>query len=235
MDEEAPARLVEIASLEEHDDIVSTLAACHSHDGLLLSGSYDRSINVWDIASDRHASLGTFTGHSGSVTSVEWTDEDDIQVFASSSTDCSVRVWDRRLAQGCCGCLWLGSPALSLSSDPCSKVLLAVGCEDGTVAVLDKRTLSFPVSIQRTHTGRVNRTAFEPAASGGDNRESTRLASVGDDGVVAIRTLGEDSSCHRSTLHSDYAQALSWGDGTTVISGGWDSRLFLIDLKKPNL
>lgn len=42
MDEEAPARLVEVASLEEHDDIVSTLAASHSHDGLVLSGSYDR-------------------------------------------------------------------------------------------------------------------------------------------------------------------------------------------------
>lgn len=42
MDEEAPARLVEVASLEEHDDIVSTLAASHSHGGLVLSGSYDR-------------------------------------------------------------------------------------------------------------------------------------------------------------------------------------------------
>lgn len=42
MDEEAPARLVEVASLEEHDDIVSTLAASRSHDGLVLSGSYDR-------------------------------------------------------------------------------------------------------------------------------------------------------------------------------------------------
>lgn len=42
MDEEAPAQLVEIASLEEHDDIVSTVAASHSQDGLVLSGSYDR-------------------------------------------------------------------------------------------------------------------------------------------------------------------------------------------------
>lgn len=46
MDEEAPARLVEIASLEEHDDIVSTVAASHSHEGLLLSGSYDRRLSM---------------------------------------------------------------------------------------------------------------------------------------------------------------------------------------------
>lgn len=42
MDEEEPARLVEVASLEEHDDMVSALAASQSHDGLVLSGSYDR-------------------------------------------------------------------------------------------------------------------------------------------------------------------------------------------------
>eukprot|EP00752_Nemacystus_decipiens_P001475 g1450.t1 len=233
MDQDAPARLAEVASLEEHDDIVSTLAASHSHNGLVLSGSYDRSIKVWDIGSDRHVSLGTFTGHSGNVTGVEWTAEDNIQVFASSSSDCSVRVWDRRQAQGCCGCHWLGAPALSISSDPYSKVLLAVGCEDGTVAVLDKRALSFPVSIQRTHKGRVNGTAFGPAA-GGDSLESARLASVGDDGELAIRRLGE-GSCRRFALHSDYAQALVWRSGTTLISGGWDSRLCFIDLEKPSV
>lgn len=54
----------------------------------------------------------------------------------------------------------------------------------------------FAFGRQPTHTGRVNRTAFGPAASGGDSQESARLASVGDDGVVAIRKLGENS-CHR--------------------------------------
>lgn len=47
--------------------------------------------------------------------------------LALPTQDCSVRVWDRRQAQGCCGCQWLRAPALSLSLDPCSKVLLAVG------------------------------------------------------------------------------------------------------------
>lgn len=42
MDEEEPARLVEVANLEEHDDIVSSVAASRSRDGLVLSGSYDR-------------------------------------------------------------------------------------------------------------------------------------------------------------------------------------------------
>lgn len=42
MDEEAPARLVEVTNLEEHDDIVSSVAASQSRDELVLSGSYDR-------------------------------------------------------------------------------------------------------------------------------------------------------------------------------------------------
>ncbi|CAN0272632.1 unnamed protein product, partial [Ectocarpus sp. 12 AP-2014] len=127
MDEEAPARLVEVANLEEHDDIVSSVAASRSHDGLVLSGGYDRSVNVWDIDSDRNTSLDTFTGHSGYVTGVEWSaGQDDSQVFASSSTDCSVRVWDRRQPQGCLACHWFGVPALSISWDHRSGELLAV-------------------------------------------------------------------------------------------------------------
>lgn len=42
MDEEAPVRLVEVTKLQEHDDIVSSVSASRSHDGLVLSGSYDR-------------------------------------------------------------------------------------------------------------------------------------------------------------------------------------------------
>lgn len=46
MDEEAPARLVEVANLQEHDDIVSSVAASHFHDGVVLSGSFDRRCSL---------------------------------------------------------------------------------------------------------------------------------------------------------------------------------------------
>jgi len=53
---------------------------------------------------------------------------------------------------------------------------------------------ALPAAHQQTHTGRVNETVFGPAVSG-DGQESALLASVGDDGVVAVRKLGEDSFC----------------------------------------
>lgn len=127
LDQDAPARLLEVATLQEHDDIVSCVAASCSQDGLVLSGSHDRSINIWDIAGGRQASLDTLTGHSNYVTGVEWAaGEDDNQIFASSSLDCSMRIWDRRQAQGCCACHWLGVPALSLAWEPSAQVLMAV-------------------------------------------------------------------------------------------------------------
>lgn len=52
----------------------------------------------------------------------------------------------------------------------------------------------FFIALQRTHAGRVNRTSFRPAAvGGGQGQTSPLLASVGDDGVLAVQTLAEGS------------------------------------------
>eukprot|EP00904_Undaria_pinnatifida_P010555 jgi/Undpi1/662/HiC_scaffold_10.g04126.m1 len=212
LDQDAPARLVEVATLQEHDDIVSCVAASRSQDGLVLSGSYDRSINAWDIAGNREVNLDTFTGHSNHVTGVKWAaGEDDNQIFASSSLDCSMRIWDRRQTKGCCACHWLGVSALSLAWEPRAQVLVAVGCEDGTVALLDRRALSTPVSIQRVHTGRVNRISFRPeAVDGGQGQTSPLLASVGDDGVLAVQALA-GGSYHSRLDHAKTCQAVEEG------------------------
>lgn len=34
-----------------------------------------------------------------------------------------------------------------------------------------------------------------------------------------------DPTLYRAALHSDYAKALTWRDGNTLISGGWDGEL----------
>lgn len=55
----------------------------------------------------------------------------------------------------------------------------------------------FDPSHQQTHAGRVNEVAFGPVAPGVVSQESSLLASIGDDGVVAVRRLGEDSYLFR--------------------------------------
>lgn len=42
IDYEAPARLVEVAALQEHDDLVSSVAVSRSQEALVVSGSHDR-------------------------------------------------------------------------------------------------------------------------------------------------------------------------------------------------
>lgn len=49
LEEDAPVRLVDVLTLQGHDDIVSSVAASRSHDGLVLSGSYDRRYLIVEL------------------------------------------------------------------------------------------------------------------------------------------------------------------------------------------
>lgn len=63
--EDTPARLEEITSFEEHDDMASCVTAALDHDGLVLSGSSDRrysrtfveTVHHLSSRSSRHSSL----------------------------------------------------------------------------------------------------------------------------------------------------------------------------------
>lgn len=85
------------------------------------------------------------------------------------------------------GDVQLRSPTAILHPAPSTKLFVS------NLMVISLDDPALPVAHQQTHTGRVNETAFGLAVSG--DEESALLASVGDDGVVAIRKLGEDSYC----------------------------------------
>ena len=56
---------------------------------ILASGSRDKTIKIWDVESG--ACQSTLTGHTGSVTQVEFIDADTV---VSSSNDGTTRAWD---------------------------------------------------------------------------------------------------------------------------------------------
>ena len=75
--------------LEGHLNSVTSVA--FSPDGQkIVSGSWDRTVRVWDAAAG--TLLQTLEGHSGSVTSVAFSP--DGQKIVSGSWDRTVRVWD---------------------------------------------------------------------------------------------------------------------------------------------
>ena len=71
---------------------VSASSKVNAAAGLVLSGSADSSIKVWDVklrVQETHVCVQTLVGHTGTVTSLVHRGA----CILSSSTDCTVRIW----------------------------------------------------------------------------------------------------------------------------------------------
>mmetsp|Transcript_388 Transcript_388/g.737 ORF Transcript_388/g.737 Transcript_388/m.737 type:complete len:173 (+) Transcript_388:618-1136(+) len=76
--------------LEGHTDCVNTVGWCP--DGkLLVSGSKDKSIRVWDVMKSRE--VKKLDGHTSYVSSVSWSPDGNL--IASGADDKFIRVWER--------------------------------------------------------------------------------------------------------------------------------------------
>jgi WD40 repeat protein len=83
-----------VSTLEGHSDWVNSIA--WSLDGSrLASGSWDKTVRIWDPATGQCAS--TLEGHSGLVHSIAWSL--DRSRLASRSRDSTVRIWDPATGQ----------------------------------------------------------------------------------------------------------------------------------------
>lgn len=84
--------------LTGHLDTVATVAVLPG--GRLASGSFDHSVRVWDVATQREL-LKVENAHTAEVVSVTaLTDSND--TFASASVDRTIKVWDTATGALCC-------------------------------------------------------------------------------------------------------------------------------------
>jgi WD40 repeat protein len=79
-----------VRTLEGHTDWVRSVCLS-SNDGMVMSGSRDNTVRLWDRSSG--VLLRTLEGHRGSVNSVCLSSDDGMVV--SGSFDNTVRLWDR--------------------------------------------------------------------------------------------------------------------------------------------
>lgn len=235
-----------VDSLEEHDDVVSSVSVNVDETDILASASWDRSVKLWNMVAS--TSTATLIGHTGRVFCVDWSPTSS-NLLVSSAEDRRIKIWDRRecgvSAGRCTQSVRLATPVPSVAWNRVSEYSLAAGCVDGSVFSFDTRRFTEPIGVFSGHTAGVYRLAFSPC--------NNWLASASDDTTVLmhdpsavlrsqeepappapISAAGESSTASVSsaiidplsqlTDHTDYVRGLAW-DSTrpgVLATGAWD-------------
>jgi WD40 repeat protein len=241
-----------------HSGIVDSLA--FTPDGkLLASGSWDRTIKLWDVATGLE--LRSFTGHSDRITSVVFSP--DGKMLASGSLDRTINLWNvttgaklRSFATRL--------PVRSVAFSPDGNTI-ASGGEDETIKLWDVATGVKHRSLEELGSDSSFSVAFSPdgqmIASGSSNgtitlwgvasgkklREFTglskrslslvfnsdgkMLASAGDDKIIKLWDVATGVALGSFTGHSDSINSLAFSsDGKTLASGSDDETIRLWDV-----
>ena len=206
--------------LRGHTGYVSSVA--FSSDGqTLASGSYDRTVRLWDV--NTGTQLKIITGHTGYVSSVAFSS--DGQTLASGSYDRTVRLWDvntgtqLKIITGHTG--YVSSVAFSSDGQT-----LASGSWDKTVRLWDVSALGIPADIlvippggrpyedlTKQHGGDVRSVAYSPWG--------VVLASGGTDDTMRLwrTTNGEALSTYE---HGGDVNSIAFTPNDTWIASGSD-------------
>jgi WD40 repeat protein len=130
-----------------HNHTLDVYAAAWSPDGKrVVSGSADRTVQVWDATTGSHALI--YRGHTDEINSVSWWSE--VRLIASGSKDNTVRIWDS--GNGNTVTIYKGhtQPVRTVVWAP-SGSHIASGGDDKTVQVWDGITQA-SISTYKRHT-----------------------------------------------------------------------------------
>jgi len=199
--------------LAEHNDICSTLDISN-HSQQLVSGSYDRTIKLWDLEVD--LSINTLNVHTDKVLDVAWS-KHAMNIFVSASEDGSVKLYDNRVTTTPCSRLFTSDNAFPVCVDWMGENTLCVGFSNGDVGMLDTND---PGKLQHTikaHSKTVNNVLHV--------NDST-VVSVSDDMTVKVHQLDTGMTLYTDCSHTDYVQDVVFSrDESLLYTCGYDGQI----------
>ncbi|MEU4498100.1 caspase family protein [Streptomyces sp. NPDC023998] len=212
-----------------HSDRVAAVACTHLHGRpVAVSGSYDSTVRVWDLESDR--AIGEpLTGHTNSVSAVACTHLHGRPVAVSGAWDDTVRVWDLESGRV------IGEPLTghtdAVRAVACTHVegrpVAVTGSEDRTVRVWDLesgRLIGEPLTGHGRSVVAVACTEVDgrPVAVTGSEDRTVRVWDL-----ESGRLIGEPLTGQTDAV---FAVACTHLDGKPVaITGAWDETVRVWD------
>lgn len=229
-----PRRWTCQATLTGHNGPVTAIAL--SPDGqILASGSSDRQIKLWNLATGEmlHTfggrSLWFGAGHRERISSLTFSPDGELLI--SGSDDGRIKLWQvgrKQILTTLENHGWIVS-ALALSPDG---QLLAQGDGDGTVQLWDMGSQTILATLDQ-HRDWVSGVAFSPSGAESLAEAGPTLVTSSYDKTIRLWDISTRRLLNTLRGHSDRISAIALSpDGRTLFSASWDQTLKRWDLAR---